>query len=85
MKPILSKHAEEQLIVREIDLAWVNQVMLSPLQRTFFDGLGVYDGIIIINSKRCLLRIFINEDKIPPLIVTVYKTSKINKYYEGDI
>jgi hypothetical protein len=32
-----------------------------------------------------LIRIFVNINKTPALIVTVYRTSKIEKYYEGKI
>ena len=31
-------------------------------------------------QKVYLCRVFVNEEKIPPLIITAYKTSKLNKY-----
>jgi len=33
-----------------------------------------------IDSKTYLYRVFVNNDKIPTLIVTAYKTSKFEKY-----
>ena len=38
-----------------------------------------------INEQRFLIRVFLNINKTPALVVTVYKTSKIEKYYEGKI
>lgn len=39
------------------------------------DNLTIYHGTIVENEKPYLIRIFVNEDVNPHLIVTVYKTS----------
>jgi hypothetical protein len=40
----------------------------------------VYHKTLQENDKYYLYRVFVNHDKKPPLVVTVYKTSKIEKY-----
>ena len=45
----------------------------------------VYQKVMEENSAKFLMRIFVNENVNPHLIITVYKTSKISKYYEGKI
>ncbi len=35
------------------------------------------------DTKKYLVRIFINASKNPKVIITVYRTSKIKKYYES--
>jgi hypothetical protein len=37
------------------------------------------------NGKKYLFRIFVNDCKQPNLIVTAYRTSKIDKYHEDKI
>jgi hypothetical protein len=40
----------------------------------------VYQKIVSDNNKPYLYRVFVNIIKRPPVIVTVYKTSKLEKY-----
>ena len=44
---------------------------------------NVYQSLIRENDVMFLVRIFIDMDKQPNVIVTVYKTTKISKYYES--
>ncbi len=44
------------------------------------DGLIVYYALYKEGEKDYMVRVFVNNQKIPPLIVTVYKTSRIKKY-----
>ncbi|MCX6279147.1 MAG: DUF4258 domain-containing protein [Bacteroidetes bacterium] len=79
-----SNHSIEQMKFRSIDMKIVDCVLDKPDQKTFVDDLTVFQSIIREeNGKVYLIRVFINEERIPNLIVTVYKTSKIQKYYEG--
>ena len=49
-------------------------------------GQKVYQSIVTFPGKGdYLVRIFVNTYKLPPIVKSVYKTSKINKYYEGEI
>ncbi len=44
------------------------------------DSITIYSKVVEENSKPYLYRVFVNRFKKPPLIITAYKTSKINKY-----
>jgi hypothetical protein len=58
----------------------IEDVLNNPQQKVTEDGLTVYQKILTIHEKLYLLRVFVNELKQPPVAVTVYKTSQINKY-----
>ena len=81
-----SNHAMQQMEIRGISREMVDKVILKPDQRLEQDGLIIYQGFIKEeNDQNYLIRVFINFDKDPALVVTVYKTSKIGKYYESKI
>ena len=39
----------------------------------------------IVEDGNYLIRIFVNNKQNPKVVITIYKTSKIKKYYEGKI
>lgn len=78
-----SKHALEQMELRGIPKAVVEKILTNPVQVRDEDGNKVYQSIT--EDRKYLIRIFVNDKKNPKLIITVYKTSKIRKYYEGKI
>ena len=45
----------------------------------------IYQSIIKEDNQMFLLRVFVNIDKQPNVIITLYKTTKISKYYEGKV
>ncbi|MGI8635468.1 MAG: hypothetical protein ACR2KZ_08700 [Segetibacter sp.] len=65
--------------LRNIGMSEVEDVYHSQ-QKVMEDELTVNQKVIEINKRSYLFRVFINENKQPPLAVTVYKTSKIDKY-----
>jgi len=78
-----SKHAIDQMFRRDISKEQVSLVMASP----DFVGIQdpetkVYSKILIENSNSYLYRVFVNELKNPSVIITVYKTSKTDKYVD---
>jgi len=76
-----SKHALEQIRNRCLDQAIIDNSLSRPdKQITDATGLTVYQKLAKENGKHYLYRVFVNHDKKPPLVVTVYKTSKIDKY-----
>jgi hypothetical protein len=78
---ILSHHAEEKMIQRQIPLKILQEILKNPEQILEEDGLKVYQGTFIaINNKTYLLRIYINDLIEPQKIVTLYITSKLRKY-----
>lgn len=78
----LTRHALEELSERSIPLQLVEMVLADPEQQFEEDGLMVYqsrfDGK---QGKTYLLRVFVNTTVAPANVVTVYRTSKLNKYW----
>ncbi len=66
--------------LRKISMAEIEDGLNHPQQKVSEDQLTVYQKVIRENNKSFLLRIFVNELKQPPMAVTVYKTTKIDKY-----
>ncbi len=67
--------------LRGISKEVVKRALSNPDQTKTEDGKKVYQSII--ENGGSLIRIFVNYKKNPKIIITVYKTSKIKKYYEG--
>ena len=80
---VLSIHANEQIERRAIDIQLVYDVLNNPEQIVRQENELIYQSIVVIKQRRYLLRIFINEKVSPKVVITVYLTSKIEKYYEG--
>jgi len=81
MKVEFSAHALERMEARGIIKDDVIKVLSDHDSVNKQDAeTNVYSKLLIRNNKRYLYRVFVNELKVPPLIITVYKTSKIEKY-----
>lgn len=76
-----SKHALEQMQARGITRSVVKKVLDKPDKIKNEKGKKVYQSVI--EKGTYLIRIFVNVNKVPPLVITVYKTSKIKKYHES--
>jgi hypothetical protein len=76
-----SKHAIEQMLLRDIPFEIVEETVLNPDSITPQDEKEIYQKTVTFpNGKDYFVRVFVNVEKVPPLVVTVYRTSKINKY-----
>jgi len=65
---------------REIDLKEVEEVLRSPQQRIVLSAnRDVLQSKVGPANRVRLLRIIVDFDTDPPAIVSVYKTTKINK------
>ena len=80
---ILSEHAARERVRRGISLGDLERVMEAP-ERVIEVRLG---RVLVqarldpgIGGKMYLLRVFVDVDRFPPEVVTVYRTSKIAKY-----
>jgi hypothetical protein len=85
---IFSKHAQEQMRRRNINREHVLSTVLQPEQVIVDDEnteIIICQSLIKEDGQMFLLRVFINKDKSPNVIVTLYKTTKILKYYESKI
>ena len=80
----LSDHAIKQIGDREIPIALLEQVIDLPEQIIEqSDGSKVYQSKVMgVNNKTYLLRVFINDSVIPMVVISVYLTSKVKKYWE---
>ena len=84
MEYIISKHCLEQIKLRGITVDELNSVLKKPdLVLKQGEEITVYQALTF--DKNYLIRIFVNTLKQPNLIITAYKTSKINKYHEDKI
>lgn len=83
MKFEISRHAQEEMGRRGIPLNIVESIMQNPQQ--IVDEYGnkkAYQSIIKIEaSKEYLVRVIVNDTVDPVKVITVYKTSKIVKYW----
>ena len=68
---------------RRIPLAVVDSVLQNPQQKLTEHGdVLCYQSKIEINQKQYLVRVMVNETLTPARVVTVYRTSKIRKYWK---
>ena len=83
MKFRLSNHALEELGRRDIPHDLVDRVLQNPQQvLAERDGKKIYQSQVeFVGGKIFLLRVIVNEEVEPAVVVTVYRTSKIEKYW----
>jgi Domain of unknown function (DUF4258) len=85
MNAELSAHAQEELELRNIPVQLVQRVLDHPDQIVEVNELKVYQSkFLATNGKTYLLRVFVNDRVTPAKVVTVYRTSKINKYWRAE-
>ena len=82
MKYQLSKHAQEELRKRGIPVEVLEMVLEAPEQIVEgYGGKKVYQSRVPSEGNPFLIRAILAEDVTPPLVVTVYRTSKVQKYW----
>ena len=82
----LSTHVQQEMERRGIPLAVVQSVLAAPAQKVPEHGDVVcYQSKMEINDKPYLVRVMLNEKATPAKVVTVYRTSKIDKYWKATI
>lgn len=83
MRFVISRHAREEMIRRQISEIMVTSVLANPQQIVDeYGGKKAYQSRIAFGEgKTYLLRVIVNEDVDPAVAVTVYRTSKIEKYW----
>ncbi len=78
----ISRHAEEELIIRSISRSVLDQVLGVPDQIIeCAGGRSVYQSKILMEGRTFLVRVVLAHDVEPNLVVTVYRTTKIEKYW----
>jgi hypothetical protein len=72
---------------RQISGTEVARVLAAPEQTDLVrEGRAVYQSWITLgeSSKLYVLRVFVDIDREPPEVVTVYRSSKLQKYWRTD-
>lgn len=81
MEWTFSKHAEERLKKRGLKLDLIKLVLNHPDDVAKPDPCKkVFQKKIFENDSVYLIRVFVNTCREPNLVITAYKTSKIEKY-----
>ena len=81
-----SEHAKQEMARRQISVDAVAAVLAEPEQTAV-----VSPGRIVCQSRVewpdppriYLLRVFVDIDRVPSVVVTAYRTSRIEKYWSG--
>jgi hypothetical protein len=78
-----SKHALEELERRQIPRTTIERVLESPEQKLrVLENITCYQSRVNFGGKQYLLRVMVNDAAEPSVVVTVYRTSKIRKYWK---
>jgi len=81
---VFTEHALIEMARRQISEKDVKAVLANPEQTEMVrDGRAVYQSRLEMEEppKTYLLPVFVDIDPRPPYVVTVYRTSKIEKYW----
>ncbi|MBA4301700.1 MAG: DUF4258 domain-containing protein [Algoriphagus sp.] len=83
-----STHAVEQMSIRGIPYSQIIQVLNNPHQLIWeseISDIEIYQSKFEnLKAEDYLIRVFVNRIKNPKLVVTVYKTSKVLKYWKNE-
>jgi len=81
---VFTDHALQEMARRQITQEDVRTVLAKPEQMEMVrDDRAVYQSRLDMGDplKTYLLRVFVDIEPVPPFVVTVYRTSKIEKYW----
>lgn len=82
---VLTPHAQLEMQRRGIGEEIVKHVLAQPEQRLVArKGREVFQSQVTMAGKTYLVRIFVDMDRRPLEVVTVYRTSKIFKYWRDE-
>ena len=80
-KFIVPPHAAEQMRRRGIDEAILESVLSAPERRlSVRPGRELLERVVEFGGRSYLVRVIVDVDRMPLEVVTVYRTSKIEKY-----
>jgi hypothetical protein len=78
----LSKHAQQEIERRRIPLALLEAALEKPDQVVPERGLAnAYQSKCDFGGKIFLLRVIVDDSVDPAVVVTAYRTTKIEKYW----
>lgn len=83
----ISNHARAQMMERGISEEMVLEIISSPQQaisqgeeKMIYQSVKYFEA----DDKNFLVRVFVNIIKQPNLVITVYRTSKVAKYWKDE-
>lgn len=80
-KSIVTPHAAKQMKRRGIDRKAIKNVLYAPERRLAVrPGRDVLEKVVDFHDRPYLVRVIVDVDRAPAEVVTVYRTSKIEKY-----
>ena len=78
----LTDHARKELVRRQIPQSVLDMVLARPEQIVpETAGRKAYQSKIDIHGKMFLIRAIVDDTVSPTVVITVYRTSKISKYW----
>jgi hypothetical protein len=83
----LTEHARAEMARRQIAESIVTKVLESPEQvLSIREGRKTFQSKVEMGEppKVYLIRVFVDIGRSPPEVVTVYRTSKIDKYWRNE-
>lgn len=80
MEYIMSLHAKERIERRKISMDVLEGIIRQPDDKIEETACVWVFQKMKENDKFYLYRVYVNICKMPPLVITAYKTSKIEKY-----
>ena len=82
-KYVLTKHARDEMAIRGISESILDAVMQAPGQIVLEkDDLVAYQSVITFPDRReMLVRAIVADQNQPMRVITVYRTSKLSKYW----
>lgn len=80
----ISGHAADEMQRRGLGESDIRQVLSAPESReTVRQGRDVLQSRVVLEGVTFLVRVFVDVDRNPPVVVTAYRTSKLRKYSGG--
>ena len=82
----LSRHAEQEMLRRQIPHEWVDEILAAPEQTVIQPGGKqiLQSRFATADGKAYLVRVAVTMAKEPAVVITVYRTSKIGKYWKQE-
>ncbi|MEW6756268.1 MAG: DUF4258 domain-containing protein [Candidatus Latescibacterota bacterium] len=79
---IISPHAAAEMRRRGIEESLVRRMLAAPEQRASVrPGRDVVQSRVQEHGTTYLVRVFVDIDREPAVVVTTYRTSKVSKYW----
>ena len=81
----ISPHAEFVMHRRGLDEETIRRILERPEQRRMVrPGREMLQSRLELEGRIYLVRVFVDSDRVPPEVVTAYRTSKVEKYWRDE-